>query len=86
MFVDWTAGIGAPDFPYPNPWNPATLACRDWHLIPKAAWEPGYARLFRFHQKICILAQGALKGRLVGSLTANIVDYSPPTMLLFNSR
>ena len=36
--------------------------------------------------EICSLAQGALKGRIVVYSTANAVDYSPPTMLLFNSR
>jgi hypothetical protein len=41
MPVDWTAGISAPDFPYPSHRDATILACRDWHLVPKAAWNQG---------------------------------------------
>ena len=69
MSVYWIAGRSAPDFPYPSHRDAATLACRDWRLSLKAAWEPGYARLFRFQHKIYILAQRGLQGRLVVSST-----------------
>jgi hypothetical protein len=65
MPVDWTAGISAPDFPYPSHWNPATLACRDWHTMPRAAWKPGYARLIRFHQRYAVLPKGHSKDELL---------------------
>jgi hypothetical protein len=41
MPVNWTAGISAPDFPYPSHRDATILACRDWHLVLKTAWNQG---------------------------------------------
>jgi hypothetical protein len=74
MPVDWIAVISAPDFPYPSHRNATILSCRDWRLVPKAAWNQGMLGYLALIGRYATLSKGDLKDELVVRLFSNILD------------